>query len=139
MNFTMVFEQDLLGASVDQSFSSRLTQLFARSFDYEYGTLVVPQIFKRILGTELPFQTVSSDLAQDLVIQRQDMHVGHKFLIYVADEEWSEEMDLTRAEFQRFFQTQLGFESQQIVTLTKAEFGQYHNNFSEETKDALRS
>jgi hypothetical protein len=42
MNFTMVFEQDQFGVSVDQSFSQRLTQLFLRSFDFEYGTLVVP-------------------------------------------------------------------------------------------------
>ena len=46
----------------------------------------------------MPFQTVSSDLAQDLVIQRQDMHIGHKFIIYVADDDWDSDMDLTRQE-----------------------------------------
>lgn len=67
------------------------------------------------------------------------MYVGHKFLIYVEDEEWSSEMDLTRAEIQRFFQANLGFESQQIITIPRSELGHYTNNFSDETKDALRS
>jgi hypothetical protein len=57
----------------------------------------------------------------------------------VVDEDWSAEMDLTRAEIQRFFQVSLGFESQQIITISRSELGQYNNSFSDETKDALRS
>jgi len=98
MNFTMVFEHDQLGVSIEQCLSERLSQLFLRSFDFDYGTLVVPHVFKKIIGTEMPFQTVSSDLAQDLVIQRQDMHIGHKFIIYVADGDWDSDMNLTRQE-----------------------------------------
>jgi len=51
----------------------------------------------------------------------------------VVDEDWSAEMDLTRAEIQRFFQVNLGFESQQIITISRSELGQYNNSFSDET------
>jgi len=96
--------------STGMSFAERLTQLFWRSFDLEYGTIVVPSVFKKVLGgTELPFQTIASDLAQDLVIQRQDTQVGQKFLVFAEFSEWNNDCDQTRQEFRRFFIEQLGF------------------------------
>lgn len=47
----------------DIKFAKRIQQLFVRNFDIEENKLHIPEVFKKILNSEVMFETVTSDLA----------------------------------------------------------------------------
>ena len=61
---------------------------------------------------EIPFETINSDLAQDSVIAKQDILIGHKFLIVATKDGWDQDIDALRDEIFKFFRIQLGFSEQ---------------------------
>ena len=48
-------------------------------------------------------------------------------------------MDATRSEIFSFFRTQLGFSSTQMITIPRAELGEYQNAFYPNTTERLRN
>lgn len=66
----MVFNTVSCTTVKDIKFSKRIQQLFVRNFDLDDSTLQIPEVFKKILSSEVPFETLTSDLAQDLVLKR---------------------------------------------------------------------
>lgn len=125
LNFTMVLNTVSYTTLKDIKFAKRIQQLFVRNFDLEEKTLHIPEVFKKILSSEVPFETVTSDLAQDLVLKRQDTMIGHKCLIYALQKEWTDEMDSTRSEIFNFFRNSLGFKINEIITIPGTELGEY--------------
>lgn len=63
LNFTMVLNTVSYTTLKDIKFAKRIQQLFVRNFDLEEKTLHIPEVFKKILSSEVPFETVTSDLA----------------------------------------------------------------------------
>lgn len=63
VNFTMVFNTVSCMNLKDIKFAKRIQQLFVRNFDIEENKLHIPEVFKKILNSEVMFETVTSDLA----------------------------------------------------------------------------
>jgi hypothetical protein len=51
----------------------------------ESGSVVLPDIFAKVVSSDAIFETVSISLAKKLTLHRQDTMVGHKRLIYAID------------------------------------------------------
>jgi hypothetical protein len=63
VNFTMVLNTISCKTLKDIKFAKRIQQLFVRNFDLEENALHIPEVFKKIISSEVPFDTVTSDLA----------------------------------------------------------------------------
>ena len=94
--------------------------LVTSNFD-ESGSVVLPDVFSKVVSKDAPFECVSSNLARKVKICRQDTVVGHKRLIYAIDVA-NKTMDLMRNQVTDFFKNYLGFLQSEIEFVDRTKF-----------------
>ena len=84
-----------------------LINLITSNFD-ESGSVLLPDLFSKVVSSDAPFESVSSNLARKVKLIRQDTVVGQKRLFYAIDLD-----DNTRKSERElivnFFKKELGF------------------------------
>ena len=94
--------------------------LISYNFD-ESGSVVLPDVFSKVVSKDAPFECVSSNLARKVKLCRQDTVVGHKRLIYAIDLA-EKTMDSTRNQVTDFFKNYLGFLQSEIEFVDRTNF-----------------
>ena len=84
-----------------------LINLITSNFD-KSDSVILPDLFSKVVSSEAPFESVSSNLARKVRLIRQDTVVGQKRLFYAIDLD-----DNTRKSERElivnFFKKELGF------------------------------
>lgn len=103
-NFTLSFGCDPgAGVKSTTTFVKDFIELCFKNFHIEEGTIKIPEAFSKVISNDANFESVTSNLAQELCIQRQDIIVGHKLLIFAVSIECTPEMKKSRFLIQQFF------------------------------------
>jgi len=82
-------------------------ELITSNFD-ESGSIVLPDALAKVVSSDAPFETISSNLAKKLKLVRQDTLLGHKRLFYAIDLA-NNSLNATRKTTVDFFKNSLGF------------------------------
>ena len=94
--------------------------MITSNFD-ESGSVVLPDVFAKVVSTDAPFECVSSNLARKVKLCRQDTVVGPKRLIYAIDSA-DNTKDSVRELTKDFFKDELGFEESEIHFVDRNNF-----------------
>ena len=94
--------------------------MITSNFD-ESGSVVLPDVFAKVVSTDAPFECVSSNLARKVKLFRQDTVVGPKRLIYAIDSA-DNTKDSLRELTKDFFKDELGFEESEIHFVDRTNF-----------------
>jgi hypothetical protein len=121
--------------SATSKFIKDFINLITSNFD-ESGSVVLPDLFARVVSSDAIFECVSSNLARKVKLCRQDTVVGPKRLIYAIDSA-DNTRDSTRAKTKDFFKNELGFEDSEIHFVERSKFykdqaGIWQAKFSDE-------
>ena len=73
----------------------------------------MPDVLTKVVSSDAPFETVSSNLARKVKLARQDTVVGHKRLFYAIDLA-DNSLNETRKITVDFFKNSLGFLASEI-------------------------
>ena len=94
--------------------------MITSNFD-ESGSVVLPDVFARVVSSDAPFECVSSNLARKVKLFRQDTVVGPKRLIYAIDST-DKTKDSVHEITKDFFKDELGFEESKIHFVDRTNF-----------------
>ena len=94
--------------------------LIISNFD-DSGSVVLPDVFSKVVSRDALFECVSSNLARKVKLCRQDTVVGHKRLIYAIDLD-DNTRDSTRNEVTNFFKNYFGFLQSEIEFVNRTNF-----------------
>ena len=84
-NFILLFGcQPSYGVLANSKYIKDFINLIISNFD-ESGSVVLPDALSRVMSSDAPFESVSSNLARKIKLNRQDTVVGHKRLFYAID------------------------------------------------------
>ena len=97
-----------------------LINLITSNFD-ENGSVLLPDLFSKVLSSDAPFELVSSNLARKVRLIRQDTVIGHKRLFYAIDST-DNTKNSTRKVTVDFFKKELGFLENEIVYVDRSKF-----------------
>ena len=110
--------------------------MYLTNFDAEKGSILLPDVYFKILSPDTEFELVSCISAKKLVLLREDNVVGHKRMVYAIDIA-DKTREPTRTATIDFFKTYLGFTDDEIMFVNRDEFekidGIWHPKFSAET------
>lgn len=71
-----------MGVGATSKYIKDLLNLFTCNFDVQTGSVLLPDVFSKVMSSDAVFETVSSNLARKLKLLRQDTVIGAKRLIY---------------------------------------------------------
>ena len=92
------------------------------SFNFdESGSVVLPDVFARVVSTDAPFECVSSNLARKVKLCRHDTVVGPKRFIYAIDST-DNTKDSVRERTKDFFKSEFGFKESEIHFVDRTNF-----------------
>ena len=93
-----------------------------------------------MISDDASFESVSSNLAQELRLFRQNDVVGKKVVLYVFDPDWNEVMEGARKVTFEFFKSQLGFSEENFIFVDKSQFNKENASweFAADVEDKLR-
>ena len=84
-NFILLFGcQPATGVLAESKYVKNFINLIIKNFD-ESGSVILPDALSRVMSSDAPFESVSSNLARKIKLNRQDTVVGHKRLFYAID------------------------------------------------------
>ena len=113
-----------------------MINLYLKNFDPEKGSILLPDVYSKVLSPDTEFELVSCISAKKLVLLREDNVVGHKRMVYAIDIA-DKTREPTRTATFDFFKTYLGFTDDEIMFVNRDEFekidGIWHPKFSAET------
>ena len=111
-----------------------LINLITSNFN-ESGSVLLPDLFSKVVSSDAPFELVISNLARKVRLIRQDIVVGHKRLFYAIDLA-DETRKSTREVTINFFKKELGFLDSEIEFCDRTKFYEdqdlYKTNFTNE-------
>ena len=90
--------------------------------DPETHSIILPDVFAKVLSSDATFETSSSNLAKNLLLRRKDNLIGPKRLIYTIDKAKTN-LAATRKVFTKFFKEVIGFEEKEIIFVDRSKFG----------------
>ncbi len=112
--------QPALGVLANSKYIKDLINLITSNFD-ENGSVLLPDLFSKVLSSDAPFELVSSNLARKVRLIRQDTVIGHKRLFYAIDST-DNTKNSTRKVTVDFFKKELGFLENEIVYVDRSKF-----------------
>ncbi len=109
-----------LGVLANSDYIKDLINLIQSNFD-ESGSVVLPDLFAKVLSTDAIFECVSINLAKKLLLKRQDTVVGQKRLTYAIDFA-DKSRESVRKLTKDFFKDELGFTENEIEDVDRNNF-----------------
>ena len=96
--------------------------LVTSNFD-ERGSVLLPDLFSRVVSSDAQFELVSCNLARKVRLFREDTQVGQKRLFYAIDKDDNHKSRvLARKTTVDFFAEKLGFEESEIEFIDRTNF-----------------
>ena len=112
--------QPALGVLANSKYIKDFINLITSNFD-ESGSVLLPDLFSRIVSSDAPFELVSCNLARKVRLFREDTEVGQKRLFYAIDSADNTRV-LARKTTVDFFVEKLGFEESEIEFVDRTKF-----------------
>lgn len=121
-NFTLIFGcQTGEGVSAASKLISDLVNLYNTNFDPDNGSIIIPDVYSKILSSDAKIESVTCNEARKLFLEKEDDLVGHKILVYSIDKADETREPIRKATI-KFFKTYLGFTDDEIIFVNRTEF-----------------
>ena len=126
------------GVNASSKYIADMLDLFLANFDHKTGVVILPDVFSKVLSSDATFETVTSNLARKLSLERQDNLVGAKRMIYAINKS-DKDKEAVRKITTDFFIDTLGFKKEDILFVGRKQFigdfakGTYKTKFLEDT------
>ncbi len=106
------------GVRADTKFAQNFIDLFTDCFHITEGSIDIPTSFSQVISSDANFESITSDMAQELRIFRKDNVVANRMMIFVADgsPESDNRFEITKA----FFMSELGFNDSEIIKIQRS-------------------
>lgn len=114
--------------------------MFSACFHIKEGSIDIPASFSQVISSDANFESITSDMAQELRLFRKDNVVANRMLIFVAD---GSPLSDTKFEITKdFFREELGFHETEMIKIQRSQVhpeAEVKVDLDDETKEKLTS